>query len=72
MFAFAAMGVLITSASAILYGEPIWDPVRLVGRFQNPWIVGFAMFVLFLVVSKIVNAKKAPEPPPEHPPRDGL
>ncbi len=44
MFTFAAMGVLITSASAILYGEPIWDPVKLVGRFTNPWVVGFAMF----------------------------
>lgn len=54
MFAFAAMGVLITSASAILYGEPIWDPVRLVGRFQNPWIVGFAMFSV-LVATLAVN-----------------
>src|SRR5258705_7141125 len=27
MFAFAAMGVLITSASAIIFGEAIWDPV---------------------------------------------
>src|SRR5262249_4959010 len=32
MFVFAAMGVLVTSASAIIYGEPIWDPVKLVGR----------------------------------------
>ncbi len=44
MFAFAAMGVLITSASALLYGEPIWDPVKLVGKFTNPFVVGFAMF----------------------------
>src|SRR5262249_44675343 len=36
MFAFAAMGVLITSASAIIYREAIWDPVKLVGHFQNP------------------------------------
>ena len=35
MFAFAAMGVLITSASALLYGEAIWDPVKLVGHFSN-------------------------------------
>src|SRR5437870_6070111 len=44
MFVFAAMGVLITSASAILFGAPIWDPVKLVGHFTNPWVVGFAMF----------------------------
>ena len=39
MFVFAAMGVLITSASAIIYGEPIWDPVELVGKFTNPLVV---------------------------------
>ena len=54
MFAFAAMGVLITSASAILYGEPIWDPIRLVGHFENPWIVGFAMFSV-VVATLAVN-----------------
>jgi NCS1 family nucleobase:cation symporter-1 len=54
MFAFAAMGVLITSASAILYGEPIWDPVKLVGRFQNPLVVGIAMFSV-VVATLAVN-----------------
>lgn len=54
MFLFAAMGVLITSASAILYGEPIWDPVKLVGHFTNPWIVGFAMFSV-VVATLAVN-----------------
>jgi NCS1 family nucleobase:cation symporter-1 len=54
MFAFAAMGVAITSASAILYGEPIWDPVKLVGHFTNPWIVGFAMFSV-VVATLAVN-----------------
>jgi NCS1 family nucleobase:cation symporter-1 len=54
MFAFAAMGVMITSASAILYGEPIWDPVKLVGKFHNPVIVGFAMFSV-VVATLAVN-----------------
>jgi len=54
MFAFAAMGVLITSASAILYGEPIWDPVKLVGHFTNPWIVGVSMFSV-VVATLAVN-----------------
>ena len=31
---FAAMGVLITSATAIIYGEAIWDPVKLVGQLH--------------------------------------
>src|SRR5512132_3206221 len=54
MFLFAAMGVLITSASAILFGEPIWDPVKLVGHFTNPWVVGFAMFSV-VVATLAVN-----------------
>ena len=54
MFVFAAMGVLITSASAIIYGEPIWDPVKLVGNFTNPWVVGFAMFSV-VVATLAVN-----------------
>jgi NCS1 family nucleobase:cation symporter-1 len=54
MFAFAAMGVLITSASAILYGEAIWDPVKLVGRFHDPVIVAIAMFSV-VVATLAVN-----------------
>jgi nucleobase:cation symporter-1, NCS1 family len=54
MFAFAAMGVMITSASAILYGEPIWDPVKLVGKFQNPLVIGIAMFSV-VVATLAVN-----------------
>jgi NCS1 family nucleobase:cation symporter-1 len=54
MFAFAAMGVLITSATALLYGEPIWDPVKLVGHFTNPFVVGFAMFSV-VVATLAVN-----------------
>jgi NCS1 family nucleobase:cation symporter-1 len=54
MFAFAAMGVLITSATAIIYGEAIWDPVKLVGKFQHPAIVGLAMFSV-IVATLAVN-----------------
>ncbi len=54
MFLFAAMGVLITSASAIIFGEPIWDPVKLVGKFQDPWIVAIAMFSV-VVATLAVN-----------------
>ncbi len=54
MFLFAAMGVLITSASAIIYGEAIWDPVKLVGHFANPFVVGFSMFSV-VVATLAVN-----------------
>ncbi len=54
MFAFAAMGVLITSASAIIWGEAIWDPVKLVGKFTNPLVVAIAMFSV-VVATLAVN-----------------
>ncbi|MGZ6989000.1 MAG: cytosine permease [Thermoanaerobaculia bacterium] len=54
MFAFAAMGVLITSASAIIFGEAMWDPVKLVGKFTNPLVVAIAMFSV-VVATLAVN-----------------
>src|SRR6185295_14856291 len=48
------MGVLVTSASGIIYGEPIWDPIKLVGKFTNPFVVGFAMFSV-VVATLAVN-----------------
>jgi nucleobase:cation symporter-1, NCS1 family len=54
MSVFAAMGVMITSATAIIYGEAIWDPVQLVGRFTSPVIVAIAMFTV-VVATVAVN-----------------
>src|SRR5438874_5263647 len=46
MSLFAAMGVMITSATVIIYGQAIWDPVQLVGRFRSPLVVAVAMFTV--------------------------
>jgi NCS1 family nucleobase:cation symporter-1 len=54
MSLFAAMGVMITSATAIIYGEPIWDPVQLVGRFTSPIVVVISMFTV-VVATLAVN-----------------
>jgi NCS1 family nucleobase:cation symporter-1 len=54
MSLFAAMGVLITSATVIIYGEAIWDPVKLVGRFSSPVIVAISMFTA-VVATLAVN-----------------
>jgi NCS1 family nucleobase:cation symporter-1 len=42
MTVFAAMGVIITSASAQIFGEAIWNPVDLGARFESRWLVGLA------------------------------
>jgi nucleobase:cation symporter-1, NCS1 family len=54
MAVFAAMGVLITSATIVIYGEAIWDPVKLVGRFQTPVVVAVSMFTA-VVATLAVN-----------------
>ena len=54
MSVFAAMGVMITSATVIIYGESIWDPVQLVGRFSSPLVVAIAMFTA-VVATLAVN-----------------
>jgi NCS1 family nucleobase:cation symporter-1 len=54
MFVFAAMGVLITSASSIIYGEVIWDPIKLIGRFESPLVIAVAMFTA-VVATLAVN-----------------
>ncbi|MFN8062390.1 MAG: NCS1 family nucleobase:cation symporter-1 [Vicinamibacterales bacterium] len=54
MAVFAAMGIMITSATTIIYGETIWDPVKLVGRFESPIVVAIAMFTA-VVATLAVN-----------------
>src|SRR5215468_9229807 len=54
MSVFAAMGVMITSATAIIYGQAIWDPVVLVGRFTSPLVVAVSMFTV-VVATIAVN-----------------
>lgn len=48
MTAFAFIGVAVTSATVIIYGEAIADPVKLIQRFDNAWVILFAMFVIFI------------------------
>jgi NCS1 family nucleobase:cation symporter-1 len=54
MSVFAAMGVLITSATVIIYGEAIWDPIQLVSRFTAPVVVAISMFTA-VVATLAVN-----------------
>ena len=54
MAVFAAMGVLITSATVVIYGEAIWDPVKLVARFDAPLVIAISMFTA-VVATLAVN-----------------
>ena len=54
MTVFAAMGVVITSASQVIFGKAIWDPVELVGHFESRVVVAIAMFTV-VVATLAVN-----------------
>jgi NCS1 family nucleobase:cation symporter-1 len=46
MFLFAALGVVMTAASASLVGETVSDPIRLIGHIRNPVLVAVAMALI--------------------------
>ncbi len=43
---YSFIGVAVTSATVVIYGEAIWDPVVLVTRFQNPVLLVVALVAL--------------------------
>jgi NCS1 family nucleobase:cation symporter-1 len=46
MTLYAFIGVAVTSASVVLFGEAIWDPVQLLGRFNHPAVALVALVAL--------------------------
>jgi NCS1 family nucleobase:cation symporter-1 len=46
MALYSFIGVAVTSATTIIYGETIWDPVDVLTRFQNPVVLIVAMLAL--------------------------
>ena len=48
MTLFAFIGVAVTSASAVIFGEPIWDPVQLLSRLQNPIVIIISLIALLV------------------------
>jgi NCS1 family nucleobase:cation symporter-1 len=48
MTAFAFIGVAVTSATMVLFGEAIWDPVVLIARIGNAPVIIFGALVIML------------------------
>ncbi|MGI8581413.1 MAG: NCS1 family nucleobase:cation symporter-1 [Chitinophagaceae bacterium] len=46
MTLFAFIGVVVTSATMIIYGETIWDPIVLAGKFSSKLLVSIAMIAV--------------------------
>jgi NCS1 family nucleobase:cation symporter-1 len=45
---YAFIGVAVTSATVVIFGETIWDPIELMARFDNVALMLVAMFSLTL------------------------
>jgi len=48
MTLYSFIGVAVTSASAVIFGEPIWDPVVLLGKFNQPVVASIALVALLI------------------------
>jgi NCS1 family nucleobase:cation symporter-1 len=66
MTVFAAMGVIITSAAAIIYPHSpmseLWDPVKLVGHFTQPVVIAISMFTVVVATLSVNIAANVVSP----------
>lgn len=54
MTLYSFIGIAVTSASAVIFGAPIWNPIDLLGRFHQP-LVAFLAMIALLVATLNVN-----------------
>jgi NCS1 family nucleobase:cation symporter-1 len=45
---YSFIGVAVTSATVVIYGKTIWDPVELIANFKNPFVLTIALLSLVL------------------------
>jgi NCS1 family nucleobase:cation symporter-1 len=50
---YSVIGVAVTSATAIIFGQAIWDPVQVLARLGNPVAVVIAMLALLLATLNV-------------------
>jgi len=62
MTVFAGMGIIITSATVIIYGHAISDPIALGGLFGNRIVVGIAMFTVVIATLAVNIAANVVSP----------
>jgi len=53
MTLYSFIGVAVTSATAIIFGQAIWDPVQVLARLGNPVAVVIAMLALLLATLNV-------------------
>jgi nucleobase:cation symporter-1, NCS1 family len=54
MTLYSFIGIAVTSASTVIFGEAIWSPITLLGRFHQPFIA-FLALISILIATLNVN-----------------
>jgi nucleobase:cation symporter-1, NCS1 family len=54
MMLYTFVGIAVTSASAVLFGHAVWNPIELIGLFHQP-VVAFIGLIAILVATLNVN-----------------
>ncbi|RXH56457.1 NCS1 family nucleobase:cation symporter-1 [Granulicella sibirica] len=54
MTLYSFIGIACTSASVVIFGEPVWSPITLLGRFHQPG-VAFLALITVLIATLNVN-----------------
>jgi len=45
---YAFIGITVTSATILLYGTPIWDPIDIIAKLHNPFVMIFITLAIML------------------------
>jgi nucleobase:cation symporter-1, NCS1 family len=53
MALYSFIGIAVTSATVVIYGSAIWDPVQLLSRFHSPLAVVLALLAILLATLNV-------------------
>jgi len=59
---YSFIGVAVTSATLIIFGEALWNPVAVLSRLGNPWAVVLAMIALLMATLNVNVAANVVSP----------
>ena len=59
---YSFIGIAVTSATMIIFGQAIWDPVKVLARLGSPWAVVLAMIALLMATLNVNVAANVVSP----------
>jgi NCS1 family nucleobase:cation symporter-1 len=59
---YSFIGIAVTSATTIIFGEALWDPVKVLARLGHPWAVVLAMIALLMATLNVNVAANVVSP----------